>query len=1081
MSPVKAQLPLKFENLGRNEGLSQSSVNCMLRDSEGFMWFGTQDGLNLWDGRKFKVFQNDPGDVASLSNNYVLSLCEDEEGLIWVGTMTGGLNVFDKKTETFTSFQYAEDKNSISENSVWTVLSDKKGNIWAGTSKGLNLYRKSTGRFTFYRPDSLNPESISTDMVVSLFQDHLGRIWAGTVEGLCLLKDSTGRFTRFRNHEDLVNADANIIWSVSELTAGEMITGTNNGVYSLDISSGRYTRLLGSPAEPQIVAWAVNTQQPGTIWVGTHRGLFRLEPSGKNVQAFLHDPNNLHSISDNNVWCLFNDPTGFLWAGTNNGICIAKTSAPHFKLISDKPGQPLSLSSYEIMAVLEDKYGNVWIGTNGGGLNCIDPGWKHVTVFNEANSDLQNDNVYALAEDRDGNIYIGNYQGGLHRYNPVTGAFHAYPMNTGKPNSLNNRRVLSLLVDKTGKVWIGTRGGGLNRLDPETGIFDVYQHKENELSGFPANTVLSLAQDSAGRIWAGTQEGGLALYLPLSNTFKTFRHAPGDNTSLSDNNVWALEVDHKGRLWAGTQGGLNVAENPGEEMEFSYFTTRDGLRNNYVLAVKEDTEGNIWMSSFNGLAKLDIKRYELPGNMKNQTGDFPAFSPMFSLFDTDHGLQDLEFNHGCSHKGYSGTMYFGGNDGLNYFSAGDVKPGNFNAPVLITGIKIFNNDVSVVPGLGQYSGNVARIIHQGEKYCLPVKITYLKELQLSYRESVITFEFVALDYANPGKNLYAYKLENFDDKWNFVGGQNLATYTNLDPGNYTLLIRGSNSDGYWNPVETSISVSIVPPFWKTAWFIFLSVAIALILFSLAIRRAFIIQRIKARKEKEFIELQIKTIKSQIDPHFAFNAINTIAAFIYSDDPDTAYDYFTRFAMMIRNILEDNEKISRPLREEIEFVNNYLELQKMRFKDKFEYSVNIGSEVPPEIQVPKMIIQSYAENAIKHGLMHRKTGGLLKINISKSGPRLEATIEDNGIGRLKAGQLSLNSTRKGYRIMEQIMELYRKLYKHEICQKIEDLTNEKGEPLGTRVTLTIIQSDTGLRGSFINKLRKNLMINGYEKR
>jgi hypothetical protein len=490
-------------------------------------------------------------------------------------------------------------------------------------------------------------------------------------------------------------------------------------------------------------------------------------------------------------------------------------------------------------------------------------------------------------------------------------------------------------------------------------------------------------------------------------------------------------------------------------MHFGYFSTRDGLKSNIIFGLQEDGEGNIWMSNFSGLTKLDMKAFESSGKDEKQTNGFFPFHPLFRSFDTDHGLQGLEFSQGASHKGHSGILYFGGTNGLNFFSTEEVKESIFMPPVVITGLKIFNKEVSLLTGKSRRQNNNSKIIPEGNNYFLQESITHLKHLILSYQESVISFEFASLDFTNPRKNQYAYKMVNFDEDWNYVGTQNSATYTNLDAGEYTLLIRGSNADGIWNPNETELKITIVPPFWRTTWFLTLSVIVFILIVFLSIRRVFLNQRRKAQKEKEFIELQLKTIKSQIDPHFAFNAINTIASFIYSEKPDITYDYFTRFAKMIRNILEDNDKISRLLSEEIEFVKNYLELQKMRFKDKFEYVIEVDDNVPSGTTVPKMIIQTYAENAVKHGLMHRKTGGLLTIHIRQTNSQLLVTIEDNGVGREKASQLNPDSTHRGLRIMEQIIELYGKLYHTSIIQKIEDLADEEGYPLGTRVILTIL--------------------------
>jgi len=424
--------------------------------------------------------------------------------------------------------------------------------------------------------------------------------------------------------------------------------------------------------------------------------------------------------------------------------------------------------------------------------------------------------------------------------------------------------------------------------------------------------------------------------------------------------------------------------------------------------------------------------------------------PLFRTVDTDYGLQGPAYNQGAYHRGYSGILYFGGTNGLNYFSADDVKESRFMPPVVITGLKIFNKEVSISPVGEKIKSDRVKIILKNNNYYLPASISYIRELVLSYRESVLSFEFASLDFSNPQKNQYAYKLTGFDKDWNYVGSQNMATYTNLNAGEYTFLVRGTNSDGIWNPAETELKITIVPPFWRRWWFYIILVILAFLL----ILRIFLDQKRKSQKEKELMELQLKTIKSQIDPHFAFNALNTVASFIYEGEPDATYDYFTRFAYMIRTILNDNEKISRSLQEEIDFVKNYLELQKIRFKDKFEYSVCIDQAIPRDMQVPKMIIHSYAENAIKHGLMHRVKDGKLTIEVERRDSCIIISVEDNGIGRGKAAELSTNSTGLGLKMMNRIIGLYRKLFQTEISQRIEDLADGEGNPAGTRVVLTI---------------------------
>lgn len=1049
---LQAQQPLRFDRIGRNEGLSQSSVNCMVRDRDGFMWFGSQDGLNQYDGRKFLVFQHQPGDSNSLSNNYVVSIAEDEQGYLWMGTMTGGLNRLDKRKGSFQAFRHQDSVNSISENTVWTVIADGEGNIWCGTSKGLNCYHKKNKRFDVFRPVKGDTNSLTTDMVVSLYKDSRGRIWIGTVEGLCMLDRSKNRFTRFYNPFEQELPGANLIWSITESLAGEIITGTNNGVYVLDPDRRKYARIAGSPKELPLVAWSVTAQYPGKVWVGSDRGLFQCQTEGQGIEAFLHNPVDPNSISDNNIWCLLKDPSGFLWAGTNNGISKSKSSSAHFNLITAGNQKPNVLSSAKIMAILEDHNGFLWLGTDGGGLNCLSPDRSVVKVYNSSNSALRNDNIWALSEDKEGNVFIGNYQGGVHRFDRKTGKISAYPIGQNGASELANPRVLCMLCASDGKVWIGTRGGGLSCLNPVTGQFTMYSNDKANLSGFPSNTVLSLAEDAIGGIWAGTHEGGLACLKPGGRQFLVLKHDADNVGSLSDNNVWSIRFDKKGRLWVGTQGGLNVCESPENQLEFRYFSTKDGLKSNTILGILDDSEGNLWLSSFNGISRLEMKTFE---KMSEENLNDPSYlftHPLFCSFDTDHGLQGLEFNQGAGFHGASGLLYFGGNNGLNYFSEKDVKASSFQPPVRITAMKIFNREVLIMQGDGNELADDAAVFKDKRNYYLPVSISYLRKIQLSYRESVISFEFAALDFSNPGKNQYAYKMINFDEDWNYVGPQNIATYTNLDPGEYTLLIRGTNSDGIWNQQETVLQIIITPPFWQKSWFVIIGIIGVLLLLFLIMHKVLNYQRKKAKREKELIELQLKSIKSQIDPHFAFNALNTIAGFIYSEQPDITYDYFTRFAHMVRNILEDNEQISRTLSEEIEFVKNYLELQKMRFKDKFDYEIVVHESISYQTPIPKMIIQSYAENAIKHGLMHKTSGGMLHIRIDKIDDQLLVVIEDNGIGREKAALLNTDTTKQGYRIMEQILDLYSKLYHTKISQSVIDLVDDAGNAGGTRVIL-----------------------------
>jgi len=508
-------------------------------------------------------------------------------------------------------------------------------------------------------------------------------------------------------------------------------------------------------------------------------------------------------------------------------------------------------------------------------------------------------------------------------------------------------------------------------------------------------------------------------------------------------------------MWLGTQGGLNVSLIAHtDNLTFKYFTDQNGLSGNTVFGITEDNDGNIWMSTFRGICKLNIQAFEemLESDNANNKNSFNPFEPLFKKYDVSDGLLSNEFNQGAYLKANDGNIYFGGLKGVNYFNPDSLKENTFNPNIVITDIKIFNRSVKVIDE--DYNGRENRIIQMNSDYLLSKKITYLDNIELTYRESVFSFDFASLDYTKPQKNNYAYKMEGFNSEWNFVEGHSSATYTNLDAGEYVFRVKATNSDGKWSTREARLGIIISPPFWKTTWFILLMGFLFILSLIYAVRRIIRKQKEKERIEKERIELQLKTIKNQIDPHFAFNAINMIGSLVYKNDPDAVYDYFTRFAKLIRSTLQDSEKISRPLSEELEFVKNYVEIQKTRFKDKFDFVLSIDKKVDTTIEVPKMIIQTHIENAIKHGLMHKNSKGKLNVEIGQENGRLIISVEDNGVGRKKAAELSKRSTKKGMQIINQIFQLYNKLTTNKIEQKIFDLEDKSGSATGTRVDVII---------------------------
>jgi len=1011
----------------------------------------------MYNGYSFTHFYNHPSDSISLSDNYILSMCEDNEGYLWVGTMSGGLNKLNKHTGRFTVYSY--DKNDaagISDNTIWSLAVDKSNNIWAGTNKGINVLNIETGKFKHYRSIETDNKTISSDMVISIFVDNAGEIWCGANNGLAKYKKSNDDFFRYKGLLPESDDRSLIIWTINQNSRGNLLLGTNTGLWEQDVKNENNFNLIYESDSISTI-WSLLPVN-NNIWIGARSGLWIFKHQN---QTYLHVPNIFSNQEqhDGSTWCVFKDNAGIIWAGTDNGILKFKPQKGKFKSINSDLDQTLRLSHQIVNSILVDREKTLWIGTDGGGLNRLDRSAQQFSVFTENDfeqNSLSGNRIWALIQDIDGLIWIGTYGAGLNSYNKNTGQFANYEISVNDPGALSNSRVLALFEDSNGNIWIGTRGGGLNKFNKKTEKFEVFLHNPKDTTSISSNTILSITEDTQGNIFAGTFEGGLCKFKKQNKTFQRFKNNPADPNSLSNNNVWVALFDSKNRMWLGTQGGLNLVRNPETTFKFDYFEIKHGLSSNVIFGIEEDKQGNIWLSTFKGIVKLNIDVLQdlIENNEDISAYKTNPFNPLFKTFEKSDGLAGNEFNQGAYFKSTDDIVYFGGLSGLTYFHPDSIMENDFEPEVILSDFKIFNKKVGIIPSDFSKKPNKGEVVKIEDEYFIPKKISFLKKLVITYRESVFSFGFASLDYTMPGKIQYAYKMENFDQGWNYVSEQNSATYTNLDAGEYIFRVRATNSDGKWSTKEARLEILITPPFWKTTWFFLLMGILFILSLVYTVRRIIRKQKEKERIERERIELQLKTIKNQIDPHFAFNAMNMIGSLVYKGDPDTVYDYFTRFAILIRSTLQDSEKIARTLNEELEFVRNYIEIQKARFKGKFDFTLKIDEETDLETEVPKMIIQTFAENAIKHGLMHKKRGGRLFINIQQKNSQLTISVEDNGIGRKKATLLSKGSTGKGMQIIDQIFTLYNKLFNYEINQQIVDLNDENGNAAGTRVVITI---------------------------
>lgn len=851
MSQVEELLEEKYviDRISIDQGLSQSIVQAVFQDSKGFLWFGTQDGLNRYDGSSFNIYRFEPGNTNSLSNGSITAVCEDRRGNLWVGTLAG-LNMISGSTIT-RYLAIPSNPNSLSSDNVTCLASDSVGHIWIGTSNGLCMYDPESNNFVTYKNDPTNKSSLCDNNINSVIVDRNNDVWAGTNNGLARMNVETrnsGQFTIYRNdHTNLRSLSDNTVFCVYEDNSGTIYVGTRKGgLNRFDRSRNNFVSFKNDPRNPWSVAqnaiYAISQDFYGNLWLGTASSGVSVFRDGRCVH-FKHDPGNQNSLSNDEVAKLLCDRSGTIWIGTNGGgVCKFRES--RFKTYRHAIDMKNSLSGDDIWAVYEDTQRNLWVGIYNAGLDIVASGrvinYKHDPRDSKS---LSGNTVYAICQDTRGYVWLGT-ESGLHRCQNGSNInrlqFDRISHDPTNTKSLTHNQITCIFQDRKGNIWVGTVGG-LNRihvsqLSKSLPVVDRIK-KDDSNNSIADDFISAIAEDSSGHLWFGTQNG---LTEFDGKRFRTYRNDPLKENSISQNIVLSLYVDKSNTLWIGTfGGGLNCLKND----TFTKYTQKDGFSNNVIYSIVGDSLGRLWLSTNKGISCFD----------PNKNG-----SSAFRNFDLRDGLPTNEYNQGSFAVGYSGDVFFGGINGLVQFDPLEVTESNFVPPVYFTGFKKFDKIVD----LGQ-------------------DITDVKEIKISYKDNFIGFQFVGLDYRIPQKVRYAYKLDGFDKDWIYSDSRNEAYYTNLDGGNYTFNVKAMSSDGLWNEKGASVKLKISPPIWDSWLFrICVGLIISLVGYVLYRRK---IDQIQFQKEElevlvkertldlrrktiqlEKIDLIVKAISSEID-------------------------------------------------------------------------------------------------------------------------------------------------------------------------------------------------------------------------
>ncbi|MEX0821607.1 MAG: two-component regulator propeller domain-containing protein [Rhodothermales bacterium] len=812
----------RFTRLSAQDGLSNNVVYAILQDRYGFMWIGTESGLNKYDGNSFTVYEHESDDTLSLADSRVEDLLEDEEGNIWIATRWGGLNRFDRERNAFIRYpvydcgvEPCNRPDGLNSAVVTSLHEDASGRIWIGTLEGLARLDRESGRFEHFRHEPGNPRSLSHDKIWCLGEDAEGNLLVGTWDGGLNRLDPVSRtVTRFTADQvDTPHLTGNRIRAIESDQFGDVWIGiSGGGLNRLDASMTSFEAFTHAPDDPGTIGdnkvWSILQDSRGVLWVGTYDGgLARYDRATRQFRRFMYDESDPSSIASNIVTELYEDRAGNLWVGSSRGLSIYNLAQERHQHYTHVEGDPNSLSNDDVLALHRgaNQPNVLWIGTDGGGIDCFDLRTETFRRIEAPNSAawFHNSVVTGIDEDLGGNLWIGTNGDGLFSYDHATGRTTHYGYAPDDPSSIGSNAILDVHVAASGYVWAATDGGGLSRLDPVKGTFTRYRNDPYDPTTLSDNSVQVIYEDRKGTLWIGTVGGGLNRFDRATETFTTYRHAPRNDASLSHDRIASIYEDADGILWLGTYGGLNRFDPASEQV--TRYTIDEGFTPEPYFSITGDGNGALWITAANRLTYFDPE------------------TATVRHFNDRNGLSPNQYSSGALLLTHTGSIVIGGRNGFSHFRPPlpeydqDRQP-----PVVFTTLKKMDEVVD---------------------WEIPSEQT----VSLSYSDRFFTLEFAVLDFTNPSMHQYQYRLEGYDAGWQHMSGSlGRASYANFRPrqDEYIFRVRAANSQGAWNTVW--LRLRIIPPWWQTLWFrVSAILAIGLVGGSVAMYRYNREQRVKS--------------------------------------------------------------------------------------------------------------------------------------------------------------------------------------------------------------------------------------------
>ncbi|MGL6185976.1 MAG: ligand-binding sensor domain-containing protein [Clostridium chrysemydis] len=986
---------LKFKNLTINNGLSQGSVYSIYQDEEGYMWFGTNDGLNRYDGYNFTVIKGTENEENTLWPGIIGSIVEDRDGYLWIGS-SSGLSKLDRKTSTVQRiYSDINDPKKISNKHIWDLFIDSKGNLWIGTENGLNKYDSSTGEFKKYFFGDVNSKTLSRNFITGICEGIDGTIWVGTKEGLNKVDINSDKVTRVESKKFSELEEATITKLYRDTFNNLWIGTQSRGIFKYNLDNKKFDDLKNINKLYGSEKYAINSiyeDLNGDIWIGSKGGLIKYSHSDGSTNVYTNNQYDSDSLVNTSVQSIYRDREGLMWIGTYSGISILNPNQ-YFINYKKRPFEDNSLSGNSIGGIYEDKDGTLWIGTNNNGLNAYNKKTgkvKQYTFDPKNKNSIPSNTLFQVTGDSEGNIWVAT-KDGMASLDPRTDEIKRY-YHLDNKNSLIHNDVRDLYFDKKGQLWIGTRDG-LDILDPKTGKFTNLNNIfiDNNVG---ETYVRRIFEDSKGNFWFGMGwNGGLIKYNPDSKKVKVYKNQSGNLESLSNNAVKGINEDKNGFIWATTSYGICKLDPKTDK--FTTYTEKNGLANDYTYGILIDNYNNLWISTNGGLSKF---------NQKTET---------FDNYTVVDGLQSNEFNGTAEFKNKDGEMYFGGINGVTAFFPDDVRrDAKDDVKVTISSFKVYNNN----------------------------DIKFSDDISLKNNENTFSIEFFKPYYSNLGKSNYEYMLEGFDKDWIYSGQRNYVSYTNLPSGHYKFKVRTSNGMGEVSDVR-EFKINIKEAWYKSkvAYVIYLAIICAIVFFTVnyvkilgGLVRVRTIQLNKELVEKdtlnkelikaeEFRNTYIVNLSHELrTPLNVILSSEQLITSLNNSEKGIKKDDINRYMGIIKmnsntllkviNDLIDSSKIKAgQYRLKCEKVDIVYLLEEVALSMKVYIEENgLDLIIDPDVEEKTIVcdpteIERCIINLISNAVKFTPEGGSIYIGFKDNGDTVDLIVKDTGIGISKENQ------------------------------------------------------------------------------